>query len=107
MTSPVGEVSDEAANMNQIQNGINEEDREYTPNVKMIRNQKIRIIRGICPREVRKELMTGVRNGFLARLRKDRLKPEIFCHPAHLDEAREIQIKEALDAIACIAKVMI
>jgi hypothetical protein len=76
-------------------------------NVEMIRNEGIRIIRGGYPLEVRKAWNAAVKNNELKHLKKDRLKPEIYCRPDCLDEAREMQTREALRAIECIRKVCI
>ena len=79
---------------------------EYTPNVALIREKGIRLVRGTIPRAVRNELMNAVKAGSLAWLKKDRLKPDIFCHPDHKNEAIQHQFNEALHAIKCISKVV-
>jgi len=76
------------------------------PNAEQIRAQAMRVIRGRIPAEVRKELMAAVREGYLGRLAKDGLKPEIFYHPDHKDGAIECQNGEAAYSVNCIAKVM-
>lgn len=75
-------------------------------NVEMIRMQGERIIRGIVPRDVRKELSEGVRLGLLGHLKKDGMKPEIYFHPDHLHTARERQKTEAMYKIECLKKTM-
>lgn len=80
--------------------------RPYTRNVEMIRKHATRIVRGSMPRQVRKELMDGVKKGHLGRLKKDGLKPEIFYHPDHYHGAVDLQKKEARYAVDCLAKVI-
>lgn len=75
-------------------------------NVEMIRNEGIRIVRGSIPRQVRSELLEAVKNGELVRLKKAGLLPEVFCHPDHLPGARDLQKREAEDAINRISRVM-
>ena len=80
---------------------------KYSPNVALIREKGIRVVRGTIPRMVRNELMNGVKEGALGRLKKDQLKPEIFYHPDHKNEAVQHQFDEALRAINCISKVVV
>ena len=79
---------------------------EYSPNVALIRGEGIRIIRATIPRDIRNELMRGVKTGALGWLRKDRLKPEIFYRPDQENEAMQQQINQALHAIKCLAKII-
>lgn len=76
-------------------------------NVENIRNTGMRVIRGRVPAEIRKILNAAVKEGLLKHLKKDHLKPEIYCHPDNLQAAKEAQIKEAMGAIENIKKVMI
>jgi hypothetical protein len=78
----------------------------YGPNVEQIRAQASRVIRGKIPKQVRRELMGAVKNGFLGRLKKDGLKPEIFFHPDHRQGAIDRQKREAEFSVGCISKVM-
>jgi hypothetical protein len=78
----------------------------YGPNVEQIRSQATRVIRGKIPAQVRRELMDAVKRGFLGRLPKDGLKPEIFFHPDHKHGAVDRQKREAAYAISCISTVM-
>lgn len=76
------------------------------PNVDVIRAQATRIVKGRIPQAVRRELMAAVKAGHLGRLPKDGLKPEIFFHPDHLHGARDLQKREALYSVQCIAQVV-
>lgn len=78
----------------------------YTRNVEMIRNEGFRIVRSGFPAQVRKELMQGVKQGHLGRLKKQELLPEVFYHPDHVDAAQDAQIKQAEYAISCIARII-
>jgi hypothetical protein len=78
----------------------------YGPNVEQIRTQATRVIRGKIPMQVRRELMDAVKKGFLGRLPKGGLKPEIFFHPDHKNGAIDRQKSEAAYAVGCIAQVM-
>lgn len=60
-------------------------------NVEMVRYQYVRIVKGRIPRDVRNELMAGVRVGLLGHLAKKALAPEVFFHPDHLHAARDAQ----------------
>lgn len=81
---------------------------KYIPgrNAELIRCQSTRIVRGRIPAEVRKELMEAVKAGYLGRLKKDGLKPEIFFHPDHYHGAVDRQNREASYAVKCIAGVV-
>ena len=81
----------------------------FTPgrNAEQIRSQATRVIRGTVPAQVRRELMAAVKAGYLGRLKKDGLKPEIFFHPDHKHGAIERQNREALYSVSLIAKVMV
>ncbi len=83
-----------------------EGEREYGPNVELIRKHATRVIKGKIPLGVRKELMTAVKLGQLGRLKKDGLKPEIFFHPDHRNGAKERQVREAEYALGLIVKVV-
>lgn len=87
---------------------VRSRDPNYVPgrNAEQIRAQATRVIRGRIPAQVRKELMTAVKAGYLGRLMKDGLKPEIFFDPSHYHGAVERQTKEALYAVSCIATVV-
>lgn len=76
------------------------------PNAEAIRAQASRVIRGTIPRQVRAELMAAVKAGYLGRVAKDGLKPEIFFHPDHKNGAIERQKREAAFAVECIRKVV-
>ena len=82
---------------------------EYTPgrNAERIRSQATRVIRGPVFAEVRRELMAAVKAGYLGRLKKDGLRPEIFFHPDHYHGAIERQNSEAAYSVGLIAKVMV
>ena len=80
---------------------------EYSRNVALIRKEGIRVVRGRIFCEVRKELTQGIKLGAIGRLKKDRLKPEVFYHPALEKEAIECQMGEALNAIKCISQVLV
>lgn len=86
---------------------MNEHANHYSPNVQLIRDEGIRIIKGSIFRFVRNELMDAVKSGALGRLRKDGLKPEVFYHPDLEKKAIETQINWALNAIKCIEKIIV
>ena len=76
----------------------------YTPNVAMIRGARLRIVHHL-PREVRAELMAGVKAGHLGHLRKKGPMPEMFFHPEYEDAAHEIRLAEvrrAADALKAV-----
>lgn len=81
-------------------------DLPFGRNAEQIRCQASRVIRGRMPAEVRRELMDAVAKGFLGRLKKDGLKPEVFFHPDHKNGAIERQRREAEYAVSCVAQVM-
>jgi hypothetical protein len=76
------------------------------PNAENTRAQANRVIRGPMPARVRAELMEAVKAGYLGRLKKDGLKPEIFFAPDHKNGAIERQKREAVYAVECIAGVI-
>jgi len=69
-------------------------DLPYGPNAEQIRAQASRVIRGKMPMQVRRELMDAVKQGYLGRLKKNGLAPEIFFHPDHKNGAIERQRRE-------------
>lgn len=76
----------------------------YTPNVQLFRSEGIRIVHRL-PREVRAELMAGVKAGHLGHLRKKGLMPEMFFHPEYEDAAHEVRLSEvrrAADALKAV-----
>jgi hypothetical protein len=79
---------------------------DFGPNVEQILAKATRVVRGSIRRRVRAELMTAVKAGVLGRLKKDGLKPEIFFHPDHKNEAIELLHIEAEYAIKCISTVI-
>lgn len=81
----------------------------YTPgpNAELIRSQATRVIRGRIPAEVRKELLQAVKAGYLGRLKKDGLKPEVFYNPNHYYGALERQEKEALYKVGLVSQVVV
>lgn len=83
-------------------------DPQYKPgrNAEIIRAQATKVVRGRVPQQVRAELTAAVKAGYLGRLPKDGLKPEIFFHPDHKNGAIERQNREAAYAIECIRKVV-
>lgn len=76
------------------------------PNVESIRNVGVRQIRGKVPAQVRKELMAAVKAGELGRLKRDGLKPEFFFHPDKIQEAIDLQQREAEHSISLLSKVL-
>lgn len=76
-------------------------------NVANILAQGTRVIVGRVPAQVRAELRAAVKAGVLGRLKTDGLKPEIFFHPDHRNDAIERQDREAAYSIKCIASVMV
>lgn len=66
----------------------------FGPNVENIRFQATRVIRGRIPAQVRRELSAAVKAGYLGRLAKKGLAPEIFFHPDHKNGAVERQRRE-------------
>lgn len=87
------------AQMTELDGGIG-------PNAMQIRKQATRVVNGPMPAQVRKELMAAVKAGFLGRIPKKGLLPEIFFHPDHLHGAKERQKREAEYSIKCIAGVL-
>ncbi len=79
---------------------------EYSPNVGLIRSEGYRIIHATIPRQVRKELMHGVKAGDLGRLKKDRLKPEVFYHPDYEGAAIASQKEIEISAIKTLAQII-
>jgi hypothetical protein len=53
---------------------------------------------------VRRELLHAVKVGYLVRLPKDGLKPEVFCDPRHVSLARMKQAEEAIFEAESIAR---
>lgn len=75
-------------------------------NAELIYRHGMRIISGKIPAQVRRELMEAVKAGYIGRLAKDGLKPEIFFDPRHTAQARIRQADEAVYSASCIAKVV-
>lgn len=80
---------------------------QYTPNVAMIRDEGYRIVEALRHREIRNELMRGVKLGHIGHVKKEGLLPEIFYHPDHKDEAINARAEEAIRAKAAIAKICV
>lgn len=78
---------------------------EITPNVEMLRKEKIRLIVGSYPAHVRKEWGEGVKAGLLAHRRKDGLLLEFYCHPDWLGQALLMQRNQALRGLEAIKKI--
>lgn len=74
------------------------------PNAANIRKHGFRVIRARMPMAVRRELQHAVKVGYLVRLPKDGMKPEVFCDPRHVSLARVKQAEEAIFALESIAK---
>ena len=90
-----------------MDNNFKDLEPEYGRNVALIRKEGIRVVHGRGSREFRKELTQGVKLGAIGHLKEDRLKPEVFYHPALEKEAIECQMGEALHAIKCISQVLV
>lgn len=90
-----------------LENVPNDTKPEYSRNVELIRQEKVRMIKARIPRVIRKELQHAVKAGCLGRLKKDRLKPEVFYHPDYEQDAIDCQINAALYAIQCISKIVV
>lgn len=76
----------------------------YTPNAQLLRSEGIRIVYHL-PREVRKELMAGVKAGHLGHLRKQGLMPEMFFRPdceAAAHQKRLDEVHRAADALKAV-----
>ena len=63
-------------------------------NVEMVKCQRVRLITGKLPANVRKALNKAVRDGFLGHMKKDNYKPECyyfkpFEHLAHKERTEE------------------
>ena len=86
--------------------GMKERGETTTPNVEVVRMMGTRIVNGSIPREVRSELMAGVKADRLGRLKKDGLMPEVFFHPNSRYLAVDIQRKSALEGVRAIASVV-
>ena len=74
-------------------------------NIFLVQLMGVRIVNGPMPREVRSELMAGVKSGKIGRLPKDGLKPEAFFHKNAKADALEIRARIAGDSIEAIRKV--
>lgn len=62
-------------------------------NVELVRMKRVRVVLGSLPRDVRSVLNRAVKDGLLARKKKDNYKPECYYHPdfehlAHLERSR-------------------
>ena len=79
----------------------------YTPNVNMMRNQGVTIVRGSYPRFVRNELAQAVKAGNLGHFKKQGLLPEVYFHPDKINEAQTERASAFLDAIERISKVAV
>ena len=86
--------------------GMKERGQTNAPNVEVVRMIGTKTVTGRLPREVRAELMDGVKSGRVGRLKKDGLKPEMFFHPNSRPVALELQRKAALASVALISGVM-
>jgi hypothetical protein len=93
--------------MNKIKNIFIENSTNMTRNVELIRNEKVRVINGTIPREVRNELNRGIKSGFIGRLEKVKLMPEVFYHPDYHQEAIKLQTDEAIRKTNCLAKILV
>ena len=49
-------------------------------NIQMVRNERFRLITKLHA-DVRKALNTGVKNGELGHMKKEKFKPEVYYHP--------------------------
>lgn len=76
-------------------------------NVEQIRASGMRVVRGTVPASVRKELADAVRAGWLGRIRKNGLAPEIYFHPDHVNGAIERHKKEFEYGAQLIAQVCV
>lgn len=74
-------------------------------NIFLVQLQGVRIVTGPMPREVRKELMAGVKAGKIGRLAKDGLKPEAFYHKNAKADALEARARIAGESIQSIMRV--
>lgn len=74
-------------------------------NVFVVQLMGVRIVNGPMPRQVRSELMSGVKAGKIGRLPKDGLKPEAFFHKNAKADALEARAKIAGESIEAIRKV--
>ncbi len=74
-------------------------------NVELIRAERVRIIRGRVPRDVRSALNAAVKTGELGHFKKDGLKPECYYHPTfeHLAIGQRNKIER--ESIAAIKRV--
>lgn len=74
-------------------------------NVFVVQLMGVRIVNGPMPRQVRSELMSGVKAGKIGRLPKDGLKPEVFFHKNARGDALEVRSKIAGESIEAIRRV--
>lgn len=63
-------------------------------NVEMVRMERVRIVKGRMPAQVRKALNEAVKSGHLAHMKKDGYKPECYYHPTFEYLARGERARE-------------
>lgn len=72
-------------------------------NFEMVRMERVRVVRGSIPAQIRKSLNNAVKSGELCHKKKEGRKPEVYYHPnfEHLaNEARNRAERETLEALA-------
>ena len=76
-------------------------------NVRMVRDDRYRLIQGRVPASVRKALNNAVKQGILGHLKKDGLMPEAYFHPTFKYLAVSAREKQANASVQAILKTCI
>ncbi|HET8792085.1 MAG TPA: hypothetical protein VFM75_12830 [Modicisalibacter sp.] len=74
-------------------------------NVEMVRMDRVRIVKGRMPAQVRKVLNAAVKRGELAHMKKDGHKPECYYHPTFDYLARGERARHEDAAHCALAKI--
>lgn len=98
---------------------LNQNDREYLmdsarngdltadqANVEMVKMQRVRLVTGRVPAQVRKALNAAVKCGELGHMKKDGHKPEAYYHPTFDYLAREERAKHERSVFDALAGVV-
>lgn len=76
-------------------------------NVLKVRMQRVEVVTGSIPREVRKALNIAVKNGELGHMKKDGLTPEVYYHPDFEYLAKEERYNITQEKINSLRKIYI
>lgn len=75
-------------------------------NVELVRAERVRVINGAVPAQVRRALNAAVKAGCLGHMGKQKLKPEVYYHPNFKYLANEQRDKIERESLQRIAMVM-